>query len=514
MFETAAPTPTFFGRSRLLLILTVVVIIIGGLALRFTNLTAPPLDVHGWRQLRSAAIARGMFYDMSPTVDPSLKEQAHYLGVVYGTLEPPLFEGLVADTYLLIGQEDLWVARLYSIFFWLVASLAVFFLAYKVTSVDGAVVALAFQMFLPFSVTFSRAFMPEPLYIMWMWLGIYVFYRWVENRKWTFALLAGIFIGVSILVKVFAAFMLIPAVGLFLVAKLGFRQIMKNRQFYLLMALAGIIPAIYYLFLIPGTSGSYLETWSLPYLHLLTDPAFYVRWFHWLSSLFNPVILILAAISIVFFRKAERWLMVGLWVGFIIFGMTLPSLITSHSYYSLPLAPIVSLSLAGLGALLLPKIAAAGKVWQVVFLVLALVSASDSAIAARKEINGADYTAQAAFWKDLSNHLPDGKYIGLLADYSAPMDYYGWRFVAPYPFSYDIDMAKMSGKEFNFTSQAWEYFRSYIDGYDYFLITELTELDAQAYLNDILFGYYPVVKQTKEYILFDLRHPLKPVPGS
>jgi hypothetical protein len=206
--------------------------------------------------------------------------------------------------------------------------------------------------------------------------------------------------------------------------------------------------------------------------------------------------------------------MVGLWVGFIIFGMTLPSLITSHSYYSLPLAPIVSLSLAGLGALLLPKIAAAGKVWQVVFLVLALVSASDSAIAARKEINGADYTAQAAFWKDLSNHLPDGKYIGLLADYSAPMDYYGWRFVAPYPFSYDIDMAKMSGKEFNFTSQAWEYFRSYIDGYDYFLITELTELDAQAYLNDILFGYYPVVKQTKEYILFDLRHPLKPVPGS
>jgi hypothetical protein len=514
MISADAPAPTFFGRSRLLLIVTVLAIIIGGIALRLTNLTAPPLDVHGWRQMRSAAIARGMYYDTSPTADPALKEQAHYLGAVFGQLEPPLFERLVADTYVLLGSEVLWVARLYSIIFWLAASLAVFFLAWKVTSVDGAVAALALQMFLPFGVTFSRVFMPDPLYVMWMWLGIFVFYRWVESQKWKLAALAGIFIGISILVKVFAAFMLIPAVAMFLLAKLGFRQVLKNRQFYLLVALSGIIPAIYYLFLIPGSSGNYLETWSLPYLHLLKDPAFYLRWFHWLSGLFNPVILVLAAISIAFFRKAERWLMVGLWIGFLIFGMTLPSLITSHSYYSLPLEPILSLSLAGLAALLLPKIAQSGKVWQVVFLGLALISAGDAAIAARKEINGADYAAQAAFWKDLSDQLPDGRYVGLLADYNAPMGYYGWRFVASYPYSYDLDMARMGGKEFNFTTQAWEFFKSYTDGYDYFLITELTELTAQPYLHDILFDYYPVVKQTKDYYLFDLRHPLKPIPGS
>jgi len=509
-----APAPTFFGRSRLLLIVTVLVILIGGIALRLTNLTAPPLDVHGWRQMRSASIARGMYYDTSPSADPTMKEQAHYLEVVFGQLEPPLFERLVAETYGLLGSEVLWVSRLYSIIFWLVASLAVFFLAWKVTSVDGAVTALALQMFLPFGVTFSRVFMPEPLYIMWMWLGIYVFYRWVETPKWKFAAMAGVFIGISILVKVFAAFMLIPGVALYLLAKLGLRQVVKNRQFYLMAGLAGIIPAIYYIFLIPGASGNYLETWSLPYLHLLKDPAFYLRWWHWLSGLFNPVVLILAAISVAFFRKAERWLMVGLWAGFFIFGMILPSLITSHSYYSLPLEPILSLSLAGLAAVLLPKIAQSGKAWQVVFLGLALLSAGDAAVAARKDINGADYAAQAAFWKDLSNQLPDGKYVGLLADYNAPMGYSGWRFVAQYPYSYDLDMAKMGGKEFNFSTQAWEFFKSYTDGMDYFLITELTELTAQPYLHDILFDYYPVVKQTQDYVLFDLRHPLKPIPGS
>ncbi len=505
---------SFFGRSRLLSITVVVVIIAGGLLLRFTNFQAPPLDEAAWRQMRSATIARSLYYQMEPAAHAESYQTAVYLGGVFSTLEPPLFERLVAGTYYLIGQEQLWVARLYSIIFWLVASLAVFFIARQITSFDGAVVALAVQMFLPFGVVFSRVFMPDPLYIMWMWLGVFVFYRWTERQKWYFALLAGIFMGISILVKAFAAFMLIPAVAFYLLARFGLKRIIKNAQVYLLVGLSGIIPAIYYLFQIGGTSENYLATWSLPYLHLLLDPAFYIRWFHWLGGLFNPVVLVLAALSILFFRKAERWLVVGLWVGYLLFGLTLPSLITSHNYYSLPLAPIISLSLAGLGAFLLPKINASGRLWQLFFVGLILVSVGDAAIAARKTINGADYYAQAAYWSDVSQHLPDGRYVGLVADYSAPLDYYGWRSVNGYPFSYDLDMARMGGQEFDFTAQAWEFFRSYTDGYDYFLITELSELDAQPYLRQILFGYYPVVQQDETHIVFDLRHPLKAVPSS
>lgn len=514
MNDQSLPQASFFGRSRTLLILTVVLLFAGGLALRLTNLTAPPFDVHAWRQLRSASIARGMFYNLDPASDSSLRGTANYLSVVYGALEPPFFERLVAQTYLFLGQEVLWVARLYSILFWLVASLAVFFLARKITNTDGAVIALAFQLFLPFGVSFSRVFMPEPLYIMWMWLGIYVFYRWVESQKWPTALLAGAFLGISILVKVFAAFMLIPAVGFYLLARNGLRATLRNWQVYILAALSAAIPAVYYLFVIPGQSGNYLSTWSLPYLHLLLEPAFYIRWFHWLSGLFDPVVLILAALSILFFKKSERWLVVGLWVGFILFGLTLPSLITSHNYYSLPLVPVIGLSLAGLGAMILPKVAASGKIWQGVVMILLIISIGDSAIMARKQIRGADYTAQAVFWKDLSDNLPDGRYVGLVADYGASLNYYGWRFIWNYPLAADLDMARMSGKDFNFTTQAWEFFRSYTNGYDYFLITELKELDNQPYLRDILYGYYPLVKQDKDFLVFDLRHPLKPLPGS
>ncbi len=510
----ASTTPSFFGRSRWIMIIVVAALFIGGLLLRFTDLKTPPLDAVGWRQMRSATIARSLYYQMDPTVNPEMHQTGIFLGSVFGVLEAPLFERLVAGTYYLIGQEDLWVARLYSILFWLVASLMVFLVARQITNTDGAVVALAFTLFLPFGVSISRSFLPEPLYVMWMWAGIFVFYQWVEKRKWALAILAGFFIGISILVKVFAAFMLVPAVAFYLIGRVGIQGIVKNRQFFLLVALGGLIPAFYYFWIVPGESSNYLATWSLPFLHLLADPAFYIRWFHWLSGLFNPAVLILAALSILLFRKPERWLVLGLWVGYLVFGLTLPSLITSHDYYSLPLVPIVGLSLAGLGAVVLPRLASYGKIWQTGVLVLLVISIGDASIMARKEIRGADYYAQAAYWSSLSQHLPDGRYVGLVADYSGPMQYYGWRYVWGYPFSYDLDMARMGGREFNFSTQAWEFFRSYTDGFDYFLITELSELDAQPYLHDILFGYYPVVQQDQTHIVFDLRHPLKPVPGS
>src|SRR5512146_2141195 len=89
------PSPTFFGRSRPFLLIVVLALFAAGLALRLTNLTAPPFDVQAWRQLRSASIARGMYYDLNPSVTPDLRGQAHYLSVVYGPLEPPVFERLV-----------------------------------------------------------------------------------------------------------------------------------------------------------------------------------------------------------------------------------------------------------------------------------------------------------------------------------------------------------------------------------------------------------------------------------
>ena len=505
---------TYFGRSRVVLIGVILALFFGGLALRLTNFFDPPIDVHGWRQLRSAAVARQIYMDSLPNVDPEVRANAHYLGVVFSVLEPPLFENLVALTDRVVGQEILWSARAYSILFWLIGGLALFGLAYRMTSVDGAIVALAYYLFLPFANTFSRTFLPEPMFIMWMLLAYYTIYRWMEAPGWKWAILTGLFAGIAILVKVFAVFGLIFGIGFFLASGVGIKKLVRQKQFWAALALSVVIPVVYYLVLIPQYSVNYLDTWSKPFLYMLKDPTFYLRWLHWLQPLFSPVFLLAAVVGVVLHRPRERWLALGMWAGYISLGLLLPSLITSHNYYSLQLVPVVALSLAPVGSTLLSKVARQGIFWQLLVAGVILVGLGDAAIMARKEINIPGLAKEPAFWEQLAKDLPkNGDVIGLLEDYNTRMNYYGHTFVAYYPYSYDMTMAIQGGKQFDLTAPNWDTFRAYTQEYRYFLVTEMTEFERQPYLKDILYGYYPVVINGDRYVLFDLSKPARPLPA-
>ena len=76
-----------------------------GLGIRLVDLKDPPLDFHPTRQLRAAIIARGMYYEMSPAADPTLRAEAADSLTRMETYEPPIFERLVALTYLAAGGE-------------------------------------------------------------------------------------------------------------------------------------------------------------------------------------------------------------------------------------------------------------------------------------------------------------------------------------------------------------------------------------------------------------------------
>jgi hypothetical protein len=504
---------TLLGRRGWIELLLLVAVFLGGIALRFIDLTQPPLDVHAWRQLRSLAISRQIYYDLLPEAIPEVQQQAHYLGIVFSTLEPHIFEDLVAHTYLWMDGEHLWVARVYSIIFWLVGGLALYGLTRRIASVDGGLAALAFYLFLPFANTHSRTFLPEPMLVMWMLIGLYAAYRWAETREWKWMISAGVALGLAILVKVFAVYPIAFAMLFFLISTYGMKGLLKQPQVWVFLAIGFSIPAIYYLFLIPRASSDYLGTWSIPFLHLLLDPFFYIRWLHKLGSLFNPAVILLALISVTLFPKNNRWLVVGLWIGYVVEGMTVPSLITSHIYYSLYLTAVIAISLASGAAILLSKAAQQTWGWRILVIAALVISAGDAAIFARKEIHDVDYSQEPAFWKQLSDQLPnDGPMIGLLEDYNGRMNVYGWRYVAIYPYSYDFDMDRLSGREVDLTTDNWEMFRTKTQGYDYFLVTLFSEFEAQPYLKNILYDHYPVVMEGERYILFDLRHPTKPLP--
>lgn len=511
--DVVQPAETFFGRRRWLAIASLILVMAAGLGLRLIDFTDPPLDVHAWRQLRSASIARGMYYDLLPDADPAVRSQAHYLGVTFQVLEPPILERLTAFAYLLTGGEKLWMARLFSTLFWMIGGLALFDLTRRMTSWDGGLAALAFYLFLPFANTHSRTFMPEPLLIMTLLLAAWAAYRWTDNRRWTWAVAAGVLAGLTILVKVFAVFPVVLGIGLMLLAGWGWRSTFRSPQTWVVAGLMAVIPSIYYLIILKGQAGNYLSTWTLPFMYMLADPAFYIRWLHDIHNLFNLAFVLLAAAGLALLPGRGRWMALGLWGGYALIGLSVPSLITSHTYYNLILTPFVAIGLAPLGALLGRQMRRQGWFWQVLAVGVLLVGLGDAALWARKQLTAEDFRQEPAFWSELAAALPnDGEIIALSEDYNTRMQYFGWRFLAQYPYSFDQDMVNLAGGDFDVTSGNWDYFLDKTEGYDYFLVTVLDEFDKQPYLKEILYGYYPVVAEGERYVLFDLRRPVRPLP--
>ena len=503
--EVSKQHSTFFGQSRWLFYMCVIVLFGLGIGFRLLNLTNPPLDIHAWRQYGSASIARELYYQMLPNPDPSLRQSAKALAST--PTEPPITEEFVALSYLVAGGEFLWISRLWTTLFWVLGGLALFALVRRMTSVDGAVIALGYYLLLPFGNTTTRAFLPEPLMIMWIILALYAIVRWVESSTWKWAIGAGVFCGLAVLIKVFAVFPLFPAFALVVLTSFGLRRTLTNFQFWVIVALAAIIPAAYYIFPNPQSGSNYLATWVLPYTHRLLDISFYITWLHYLNGNFDLAVVLIAVSSITILEKHWRALCIGLWVGYVLLGAAVPELIYSHLYYSLPLVAIIAISLGPISAFLLGKISEQGKLWHILFLGLGLVAVGYSVFMSRKDVVAVDYREKARQWQELGAQLPKGRIIGLVEDYGTPLMYYWEGYIAIYPYTWDHEMGAMAGHAFDMNADNLDYFNSEVQGYQYFLVTIFDQVEAQPYLKKILYDRYPVFEKGSWYVIYDLAHP-------
>ena len=198
---------SFFGKQKLIYVF-VILSLIAGLSLRLVDLTDLPLDFHPTRQLHSALIARGMYYQFAVNVPDWQRQMALRQWQEEDVLEPQLFETVVAGTYLIFG-EHLWIARLYSALFWIIAGLTLFALARRMTSLDGALLALLYFLFLEFGVLASRSFQPDPLMVALMAGSLWSFHHWKHQGIWKWAIATGVLTGLSIYVKPMAVFFLL-----------------------------------------------------------------------------------------------------------------------------------------------------------------------------------------------------------------------------------------------------------------------------------------------------------------
>ncbi len=166
----------------------------------------------------------------------------------------------------------------------------------------------------------------------------------------------------------------------------------------------------------------------------MLDISFYITWLHYLNGNFDLAVVLIAAASIIILEKRWRAMCIGLWVGYGLLGAAVPELIYSHIYYSLPLVPIIAISLGPVSAFLIGKISEQGRLWHILFLGLGLVAVGYSVFMSRKEIVAVDYREKARQWQELGARLPKGTIIALVEDYATPLMYYSDHYIAVYPY--------------------------------------------------------------------------------
>jgi len=483
--------------------------LLASFGLRMINLKDPPLDFAGTRQLFSALKARGLYYEYATNVPEATRRQAISLGDV-GIVEPPVLENIVAQTYRITG-EHLWIARIYSSFFWVIAGLALFLLIRDFASTTAAMIATLFYLFVPFGVVASRAFMPDPLMVCLMVFTLWALSRWQVTGSWKWAIAFGILGGTALFVKNLSAFIIVGGfAGVILGAK-GLKRAIRDPQAWVMAGLLILPVGIYTLYgMLKLNMGGQFALRFFP--NMWIDPAFYFRWAFTVNANIGWTVVLLSALSIFLAdAKRERPLLIGLWAGYLIFGMIFSYHFFTHDYYQLSFIPVVAISMAPGLRLFFEYFfkQSTGIFPRLVLTTVVLIGIAVPAWYARDLIVKADYYNEPGFWAEIGDKLGhDDGVIGLTQDYGYRLAYWGWQDSTAWFTSADIDVRYLAGQSVDIPKK----FAEDTAGKKYFLVTLFGEFDKQPVVKDLLYENYPIYAQTEEYIIFDLQHPLENVP--
>jgi 4-amino-4-deoxy-L-arabinose transferase-like glycosyltransferase len=361
-----------------------------------------------------------------------------------------------------------------------------------------------------FGVIASRSFQPDPLMIGLTLLALWAFVRWDEELTWKWAVFAGLLSGAAIFVKNVAVFPLFVAFALVILKTHGLGRAVKDPQVWTL-ALITALPTVIYMvdgLFISKDLDTALGLRFFP--QLWTDPAFYVRWKNIVANNLGFGAFLLALLGIYMAHPGrDRSLLMGTFLGYLLYGFVFAYHISTHNYYQLPLMIFISLSLAVVGKTLFRRMIEINdrSVWPRFMVLGILLFGIGSALwNVRVDLVRDDFRDEPQFWANLGDKLGHTTpVLGLTQDYGNRLAYWGWQQTDEWPTTGDQNLRELAGVAKTFD----EIFDDRTAGKEYFVITNFNQFDRQPDLQEKLFNTYPIVEQTSEYIIFDLQHPLE-----
>ncbi|NJN80153.1 MAG: hypothetical protein HC797_06625 [Anaerolineales bacterium] len=194
-----------------------------------------------------------------------------------------------------------------------------------------------------------------------------------------------------------------------------------------------------------------------------------------------------------------RWLLISLWIGYVLYGLTLPFQMYTHSYYHIQLIPILALGLAVVLNPLVEFVSSQNGVRRVGFIALVVSIIGYQAYVARSVLFAESFRHEPAYWSSVGESIPiNSNVIALTQDYGYRLMMYGWRKVELWPLATELSATRNPDKN------NAEKFDELTVGMDYFLVTAFGQLEKQPKLKKIL-DTYPIAIEGDGYVMYDLK---------
>jgi 4-amino-4-deoxy-L-arabinose transferase-like glycosyltransferase len=476
------------------------------LGLRLYHINEPPLNFHATRQYRSLIIAREYYFASSTSVPEWEKQVAFYSRQKQGTLEPPIMEFVVSIGYRLLGGEHVWIPRLLSSLFWLIGGGFLYLVGKRIADPDAALFSTAFYLFLPFAVAASRSFQPDPLMVMLMLASVFAILRYYDAPSNARLMVAAVVSSLAFVVKPHSVFAILGAFTAIAIYRQGIRRAIMSQTLLVFITII-LLPTIT-IYIYNVVTGRFFphEAWKTLLPQLWVSSFFWRNWVNNIGLTVGFIPFIGALLGLLFFRDGlPRSLVIGLWTGYVIFGLALNYNFATHDYYQLQLIPIVGLSLGPIVALVMnhlnytrPQLHWRVAAWSALLLGLVL-----SIGVARSRLVNADSEHKVRTQREIGelvNHST--KTIFLSGDYGVPLEYEGLLSGSSWPIQWDLEWEGLAGL---MSPSAQERFNTRFakNSPEYFIVEDLREFEQQPDLKEFL-SKFPIVSQKNDYLIFKL----------
>lgn len=424
-------------RARRWSVVAVVALLVVAFAIRLEGITAPPFDNAVARQLQSAVLARTYYFTGSTIRSPEERRVVAAWRNEDKPIEPPVMELIAAGAYRVLGYEALWLPRMLSALWWTGGVFLLYLIALRFQRRPAALATCAVFALLPFGVLASRSFQPDPLLVAAVLAAVLTILRYDEQPSPKRLAAAGVAAAIAFVIKPGVPVAIVFAVFLALgVRRVGVRAAVKSRDTAALVA--SVIPMFgWYAYgtlattflrghvsakvspSLLATSGFWRGWWN-QIVYVLTYPR--------LSGAITLLVIAAAALGVLVAKPGRaRTLLVGLWIGYALYGLVFTANISTHNYYSLLLIPIVALSLGSLADSFLSRVGvSAGQAAAAVGIAIVAVAVV-VAWKLHPQLADASGRAEAALYAEigrLAGHTDRALYVD--QHYGEPDRYYGW----------------------------------------------------------------------------------------